>query len=148
MKRIWDLPRLVLDGMRPLIDDEWPQSVKSIISESWLHNAERRPDMEEAQAKLQVAYDDEKVGYEAKRKRKTDDDGDELDLKTGKTKPMTAHTGQLQQILDEAAVHTTPPATNSSVNLARVDDLASSNKSSDEATVSKKKKKKVKTVEE
>ena len=145
MKRIWDLPRLVLDGMRPLIDDDWPQSIKNIISESWLHNAERRPDMEEAQAKLQVAYDDEKVGYEAKRKRKTDDDDGELDLKTGKAKPMTAHTGQLQQILDEAVEHPTPPGTNSSVNLARVDDLATSS-NTDETAVSKKKKKKVKTA--
>ena len=52
LKRVWDLPRLVIEGMRPTIDESWPQNLKDLIQDGWLNTAMKRPNAAEFTIRL------------------------------------------------------------------------------------------------
>jgi serine/threonine protein kinase len=43
VKRLWELPKLVLEGARPALQEEWDEQLCELISRCWLHTPTRRP---------------------------------------------------------------------------------------------------------
>jgi serine/threonine protein kinase len=101
LKRVWDLPRLVLDGMRPELPDNWPDGVREVISDCWLQAPDRRPSAEEAVAALERAFEPLRKKYEANRKSSK---AMVEDLANGApATKATVHTGQLDQLIEMGA---------------------------------------------
>jgi ABC-type branched-subunit amino acid transport system substrate-binding protein len=106
LKRVWDLPRLVLEGMRPELPDEWPKGVREVISDCWLQAPEKRPSAEEAASAFERVFEPMRKDYEQQRKNRAGFAGDAepTDGKGGvASKGRTAHTGQLDQIIEMGA---------------------------------------------
>lgn len=36
VKRVWDLPRIVVDGLRPTIEESWPRGMQRLIADCWM----------------------------------------------------------------------------------------------------------------
>lgn len=90
LKRVWDLPALVLDGLRPELDSEWNNKVSALISDAWLHKAERRPPATELVERITAIYQKERKRYEKTRR----------DKKSAAASASPAQTGDLQDLLD------------------------------------------------
>ena len=103
LKRIWDLPRLVLDGMRPDTSD-LDEDLHRIIEQCWLQTPERRPSSEETTASLTALYTSLKKSYDKNKSKQKKASGS-----GSSTGPRTAHTGQLDQLLEQAAQHSPMP---------------------------------------
>ncbi len=101
VKRIWDLPRIVVDGLRPTIDESWPRPIQRLITEAWMHTAERRPTMKEALAVLTDVFEAERRTYE-KAKKMRREGGDEP-LSADAARNRTAHTGNLEELIVRSA---------------------------------------------
>lgn len=94
VKRVWDLPRIVVDGLRPTINEEWPGKMRRLINDAWMQSHERRPSMGECVKILRDLFEKQRKQYEKskKAKRKAGD---------GHTGPATARTGELNQLIDQ-----------------------------------------------
>jgi serine/threonine protein kinase len=101
LKRVWDLPRLVLDGMRPELPDEWPKGVREVISDCWLQAPDKRPSAEEAVTALERAFEPLRKKYEAS--RRTAAARDDKTPAAQQPPNRTVHTGQLDQIIEMGA---------------------------------------------
>jgi hypothetical protein len=42
---VWDVPRIVVGGLRPELTDAFSEDLAHLISDCWLHTASRRPKM-------------------------------------------------------------------------------------------------------
>jgi serine/threonine protein kinase len=125
LKRVWDLPRLVLDGMRPELPQEWPKGVRDVISDCWLQAPDKRPAAENVATALERVFEPLKKEYEKNRKNKaaalvTDDDGNVVPSKS-----RTAGTGQLDRIIEMGARQVDEPTGEGAVRKAA--DLRSTN---------------------
>ena len=125
LKRIWDLPRLVLDGMRPEVDSDWDKKLAKVIGDCWLHNAERRPSAKEAAEQLEKIYEKLRKAYD-KEKASKKTKGLQGDSEEGESKGRTAHTGQLNELIEMGREHADSPlSTNDGRSMMqRADDLA------------------------
>jgi ABC-type branched-subunit amino acid transport system substrate-binding protein len=106
LKRVWDLPRLVLEGMRPELPDDWPAGVREVISDCWLQAPEKRPSAEEAASAFERVFEPMRKDYEHQRKNRAGFAGDAEAPDGGKgptSKGRTAHTGQLDRIIEMGA---------------------------------------------
>jgi ABC-type branched-subunit amino acid transport system substrate-binding protein len=105
LKRVWDLPRLVLEGMRPELPDDWPAGVREVISDCWLQAPEKRPSAEEAASAFERVFEPMRKDYEHQRKNRAGFAGDAepTDGKGVTSKGRTAHTGQLDRIIEMGA---------------------------------------------
>jgi hypothetical protein len=54
VKRLWELPKLVLEGARPALQ-EWDEELCELISRCWLHTPTRRPSAHCARARIRAA---------------------------------------------------------------------------------------------
>jgi len=43
---------IVQNGARPTINKNWPKGISSLMSDCWLHDAKKRPDMETVRKRL------------------------------------------------------------------------------------------------
>jgi serine/threonine protein kinase len=131
LKRVWDLPRLVLDGMRPELPSDWPKGVRDVISDCWLQAPEKRPSAENVATALERVFEPLKKDYEKSRKSKAqavveDDDGKQVPSKS-----RTAGTGQLDRIIEMGAHQVDEPTGEGKVR--RAADLRSTNDPDSEA---------------
>ena len=97
VKRVWDLPRIVVDGLRPAIDEEWPRPMQRMIADCWMQSHERRPTMKEVTIVLGEMFEKERKVYEKSKKTKksTDDGGSSVGS-------ATAHTGNLEALIEQS----------------------------------------------
>ena len=70
VQSVWDLPRIVIDGLRPSIDEAWDERLREVIADCWLHNEARRPPMAAVTPILEDALEDIKVQHESEKKNK------------------------------------------------------------------------------
>jgi serine/threonine protein kinase/ABC-type branched-subunit amino acid transport system substrate-binding protein/type II secretory pathway pseudopilin PulG len=137
VKRIWDLPRIVVDGLRPTIDESWPRPIQRLIAEAWMHSAERRPTMKEMLAVLQELFESERRNYEKSKKNRKGED--EL---ADPARPRTAHTGNLEELIQKSGADPSPPTVDTA-EMARAPDVEGGDNSAWEPAAKKKTKKKV-----
>jgi serine/threonine protein kinase/ABC-type branched-subunit amino acid transport system substrate-binding protein len=133
LKRVWDLPRLVLDGMRPELPSDWPKGVRDVISDCWLQAPEKRPSAENVATALERVFEPLKKDYEKSRKSKAqavveDDDGKQMPSKS-----RTAGTGQLDRIIEMGANQNPIDEPTGEGKVRRAADLRSTNDPDSEA---------------
>jgi serine/threonine protein kinase len=65
VKRMWDLPNLVVSGARPLLNDEWLPEVRVAIERGWLNQPNSRPKAPEMAQLLRTAFQKLLVDYQS-----------------------------------------------------------------------------------
>jgi len=115
VKRVWDVPRLVVSGMRPACDDRWPAQVRDLIAICWLQSPQHRPNMSAVASALSDFYEIERDDYEKIKKKKKKAEKDEFGmlsaspsgglssgtLSSGMGSP-TANTGKLEELIEKS----------------------------------------------
>jgi len=122
VKRVWDLPRIVVDGLRPTIDDTWPRAMQRMIADCWMQSQERRPTMKEAVKLLRDQFEKERKNYEKSKKAKKKDTSD-----GSASGPQTAHTGNLEELI-ERGQKDRQPIIASEIGVSKAEDVAEADK--------------------
>jgi hypothetical protein len=69
VKRLWELPKLVLEGARPALQ-EWDEELCELISRCWLHTPTRRPSALQVVDVLEPIWEHQKKVYDQSKKTK------------------------------------------------------------------------------
>lgn len=117
VKRVWDLPRIVVDGLRPTIDETWPRGLQRLIADCWMQSQERRPTMNEVAGVLREMFEKERKSYEKSKK------ASKKKQASDSSAPATAHTGNLEQLVQQGMADPMPEGATSDLNLAAARDL-------------------------
>jgi serine/threonine protein kinase len=65
VKRMWDLPNLVVSGARPLLNNEWHPELRNAIERGWLNSPQNRPKASEMALLLRSAFQKLLVDYQS-----------------------------------------------------------------------------------